>query len=336
MKKSLLSILSCPVSKEDLTLYVDEKDIDTSNDEILIGSLISKDTKNKYHINNCIPRFVSSDNYARSFGFQWNKFARIQLDSYSNQLISFKRFWGSTGWDLSDLKDKWILDAGSGSGRFAEIALNAGANVVAIDYSSAIDSCSENLRKFPNFHPIQADIYSLPFKSESFDFIYSLGVLQHTPNVGKAFNSLLPFLKHQGSICVDFYEKRYASMIHPKYILRYLTVPIPHEVLFKILERIVPVILKINLILRTIPLIGIYLTRLIPVADYRKMHSLTNEEATELALLDTFDWLSAKYDNPQTIKSIKKFIQYSNLEKVHIFRKGHLILRAQKASNTII
>ena len=42
--------------------------------------LINNDGK-KYEIINNIPRFVKSDNYANSFGLQWNKFRKTQLDS---------------------------------------------------------------------------------------------------------------------------------------------------------------------------------------------------------------------------------------------------------------
>jgi len=50
------------------------------------------------------------------------------------------------------MKGKWVLDAGCGSGRFAEIALATGANVVALDYSSAIDACWNNLKENPNLY----------------------------------------------------------------------------------------------------------------------------------------------------------------------------------------
>ena len=61
------------------------------------------------------------------------------MDSYSGQSISSDRFWMATGWTKEEVEGKWILDVGCGSGRFAEVALEAGAKVIAIDYSSAVD-----------------------------------------------------------------------------------------------------------------------------------------------------------------------------------------------------
>jgi SAM-dependent methyltransferase len=125
---------------------------------------------------------------------QWNHFAKTQLDSHSGHPISADRFWTSTGWNPDALKDRWVLDVGCGSGRFAEVALAAGAQVVALDYSSAVDACAANLGHHPRFHVIQGDIYALPFAPGSFDFVYSLGVLQHTPDVARAFAALPPML----------------------------------------------------------------------------------------------------------------------------------------------
>jgi len=69
---------------------------------------------------------------------------------------------------------------------------------VALDYSSAVDACYANLKHHPNLHIVQGDIYALPFEPGNFQFVYSLGVLQHTPNVAAAFAALPPMLKGGG------------------------------------------------------------------------------------------------------------------------------------------
>ena len=66
----------------------------------------------------------------------------------------------------TDLAGQWVLDAGSGAGRFAEVALQAGAEVIALDYSRAVDACYANLKHYPNLHVVQGDIYALPFPKE--------------------------------------------------------------------------------------------------------------------------------------------------------------------------
>ena len=94
----------------------------------------------------------------------------------------------------TELKGKMALEVGCGAGRYAEIALSLGAKLVALDYSSAVDTCWQNLHSNPNLNVVQGDIYHLPFKPASFKSVYCFGVLQHTPDVGKAFLALPPQL----------------------------------------------------------------------------------------------------------------------------------------------
>ena len=123
-----------------------------------------------YPVVRSIPRFVPEDNYATSFGFQWNRFRKTQLDSHTGVSISRDRFMSFTGWRAEDLAGRRVLDVGCGAGRFAEIALSMGATVVALDYSGAVDACQANLSKHPRLLVVQGDIYKLPFNPESLDF----------------------------------------------------------------------------------------------------------------------------------------------------------------------
>ena len=178
MKYSLINRVRCPVSGQPLHLQNSLGDpLAASADDLVEGWLVSEDGKHHYPLRGGIPRFVPTSNYADNFGMQWNKFSRTQLDSHSGHPITSERFWSATGWKPSDLKDRWVLDVGCGSGRFAEVALGAGANVVALDYSSAVDASAVNLRQHDRLHVVQGDIYALPFAPASFDAVYSLGVL---------------------------------------------------------------------------------------------------------------------------------------------------------------
>lgn len=173
MKRELLEILRCPNTGQRLKLEGSQNE----GPEIENGSLISEDGQFRYRVRDGIPRFVPEENYAGNFGLQWNHFRQTQLDSYSGHPISAKRFWHATGWSPEALRGQRVLDAGCGAGRFAEVALQAGANVVALDYSSAVDACYANLRQYTNLHVVQGDIYALPFAPGTFAFVYSLGVL---------------------------------------------------------------------------------------------------------------------------------------------------------------
>src|SRR3954466_15370063 len=91
-----------------------------------------------FPIVNGVPRFVSQDNYAASFGLQWNTFRRTQLDSYTGTTISRDRLQRIAGGSLHVFQGKDVLEAGCGAGRFTEVMLRAGARVFAADISSAV------------------------------------------------------------------------------------------------------------------------------------------------------------------------------------------------------
>lgn len=151
-----------------------------------------------------VVRFVEAENYAGSFGFQWKLHARTQLDDATSQR-SESAFRRRTGFRPEDLAGKLVLDVGCGMGRFAEVATRWGAHVVGIDLSLASEVAAENLadRSATIF---QADVFQLPFATSSFDFIYSIGVLHHTPNCEQAVKVLPRLLKPGGRIAVWLYS----------------------------------------------------------------------------------------------------------------------------------
>lgn len=324
MDKVFLSKLRCPQSGLKVQLQV------SSSNNINEDFIISVDQRYRYPVRNGIPRFVYESNYADNFGMQWNNFPKTQLDSYSGHPISAERFWKATGWNPVEMKDKWVLDVGCGSGRFAEIALSTGAYVVALDYSNAVDSCWQNLKHYPRLYVIQGDIYSLPFFTESFDYVYSLGVLQHTPDVEKAFRELPPMVIKGGRLCVDFYWKRLRTMLHAKYLIRPITKNMDQYRLFKLLQRWVPNLLAISQTLGYIPFIGRIIKRIIPVADYTGRFPLSKKQLKEWALLDTFDMLSPIYDNPQTITAVQNLFKNAGFVEIEIGHWGHLVGRGVK------
>jgi SAM-dependent methyltransferase len=328
MNAALLDVLRCPRSGEKLLLeqpqYVDGL--------VSAGSLVSEGREHQYPIRDFVPRFVAESNYADNFGMQWNYFRRTQLDSYSGLPISADRFWKATGWRPEDLAGKLILDAGCGSGRFAEVALKAGARVVALDYSCSVDACYANLKHYPNLHVVQGDIYALPFAKSAFNFVYSLGVLQHTPDVAKAFEALPPIVSEGGQLCADFYCKRITAMLHGKYLLRPITRRMHGGMLFTALKTAMPFLLPLSQQLGRIPIVGRILRRLIPIADYTNVYPLNERQLQEWALLDTFDMLSPAYDSPQTPATVMRWLERCGLTDAKVFFADHLVARARRAA----
>jgi 2-polyprenyl-3-methyl-5-hydroxy-6-metoxy-1,4-benzoquinol methylase len=319
MKNFFLSLLSCPKSASPIKIKKKK-----NGKSFLISKL-----GNKFKIKNKIIRFENNKNYSKNFGHQWQKFSKTQLDSFNGTKISEDRFFLATGWNKNEIKNKLVLDVGCGSGRFTEVALKYGAKVVAIDYSEAVDVAQKNLGKYKNALFIQSNIYSLPFKKKKFDFVFCLGVLQHTPNVEKAFKCLPDLLKKNGKICVDYYWKRPKTLLNSKYFFRPLTKKIPNEKLFKIIKFIFPFFYGISNLISLLPY-GIYLRRLLPISNYNGIYKLSNQQQYEWALLDTYDMLAPTYDNPQTKKDVIEWMKDSSMKKIECLHAGHLVVRGVK------
>jgi ubiquinone/menaquinone biosynthesis C-methylase UbiE/uncharacterized protein YbaR (Trm112 family) len=326
MHRDLLSILACPESGGDLDLEV----LEERNGHVYAGALVSRANGKRYPIERFIPRFVPQSNYADNFGFQWNRFRQTQLDSYSGTTITADRFWAQSGWRPEDINGKRVLDVGCGAGRFAEVALDAGAKVVALDFSSAVDACLENHRQhLSHLDVIQGDIYHLPFKPAQFDFVYCFGVLQHTPNVYASFMALPVQVKSRGSLAVDVYRKHWTTMLQPKYWLRPLTTRMRRDKLFALVESWAPSLLATSSTLRAIPLIGKVLARPVPVANYSGVLPLSKEQLEAWAILDTFDWFGPAYDQPQTEQTMLSWGHESGLQDVEVLQLSHLTLRGK-------
>jgi SAM-dependent methyltransferase len=275
--------------------------------------------------------FVGSDNYASNFGDQWSKFPKLQLDSFNGSTISHDRFWGATQISPTDLEGKVVLDVGCGTGRFAEIALEAGAYVIALDYSKAAQVAAANLRRHARFFCVQANVYHLPFRPNSFDLVYCLGVLQHTPDVEKAFKSLVPVAKPGGRICVDYYWRRLRSVLTWKYAIRMVTSRMDEGRVYRALVHVHPALYAVSDLVARTPIIGKYLARFVPVVNYRNDHPEIGDEMLRAwSLLDTYDNWAPKYDQPQTSSTVARWAKEAGLINIETEHVGHLVLRAHK------
>jgi len=181
MKLHHLPLLCDPHTREDLTL----EGAVFEGDEIISGTLLSP--SHSYPIIRGIPRFVSDEGYSDNFGYQWNRWARIQFEDQNvggpMQGHTRGMFKKITLFSTERLRGKTVLDMGCGPGRFTDVALGMGASVVALDYSSAIDAAQTNFSgKNADVLFVQGDVLRLPLKDNSVDYSFSIGVLHHTPS----------------------------------------------------------------------------------------------------------------------------------------------------------
>jgi SAM-dependent methyltransferase len=319
MRRDAVDTFACPRCERPLQIgSVATEDPDVG--EIIEGQLKCNSCPGRFPIVRNIARFVASDSYAASFGFQWNRFDRIQIDTFMQNDLSRDRFYATTEWP-SRLEGQRILEAGCGAGRFTQLALETGAEVFSFDMSSAVEAAWRNNGGTPKLTVLQASIYEIPLRKGAFDKIFCMGVLQHCPDVAGAFRSLLPFLRPGGEIVIDVYEK---SRGFPP--LKYLARPFVKHLSTKTLSRLlgwtIPTAFELKKVIHRIPLAGPWLGGLIPIGPISHAPRLnyTDEQLKQVKILSALDMLSPAYDQPQRMEDVEEWFKDAGLIEIQLKR----------------
>ncbi len=108
----------------------------------------------------------------------WNLYSQeFTQDQFQHQIFSQHH------WLLDQIKTinpQTILEAGSGFGRNLNLIsphLKSSQSLVGIDIS--LNLLQKSLRKNPQINHIQANLHHLPFAPNSFDLVFTHGVLMH-------------------------------------------------------------------------------------------------------------------------------------------------------------
>jgi 2-polyprenyl-3-methyl-5-hydroxy-6-metoxy-1,4-benzoquinol methylase len=311
IKASTLSYYRCISCDHEAMTYDSDKCVAR---EFIRESLRCQNCSAVYQIIDGIPRFVSSDNYAQSFGFQWNAHQRTQLDSYAGRPISEKRLFDVTGWPR-DMTGQVVLEAGSGAGRFTECLLKTGATVYSFDYSTAVEANARNNGSCERLFLFQADMRSIPLQRAAFDKVMCLGVLQHTPAPNECFRCLAEMVRPGGELVVDVYGKSAVALLQWKYILRPITTRMDQRRLYEVVSNVVPLLLPAAKNMRRVG--GRAGARLIPIVEYSHL-GLAPEVNEQWAILDTFDMYAPAHDHPQTQQTLKQWFKETGFIDVSV------------------
>jgi len=338
MRATLLSFLACPRCRGELDLRATS----TAEDLVNEGQLRCQGCGAEYPIHGGIPRFVPDAAYARSFSFEWRQWRRTQFDTASRN-DSLASFIASTGHRPADFEGKAVLEAGCGAGRYMDLLARAGAQVIGVDLSLAIEVAQENLGHLPDCHFVQGDLMHPPFRMEAFDFIYSIGVLHHTPDTRQAFNGLVPLLRRGGEIAVWVYALRRLSDTFERFSDRVnevlavdsnFTIPPSRQAAVKrfagTIDRVMeasnrlqravttrlPTRLLYALCHAAVPLYHLY--RLPVFYPLRLVTKVAMHPDPEWRVLDTFDWYSPRYQWKHTFGDLEEWFRQAGLTQIKV------------------
>jgi len=114
-----------------------------------------------------------------------------------------------------------VLEVGCGMGTMASCWARRGAQVTAVDLNPT--AVTQTQRRFELLRldgdVRQADARRLPFDDGAFDYVWSWGVLHHSPDLGQSLRELLRVTRPGGGYGVMVYHRR--SLLHG-YMTRYV------------------------------------------------------------------------------------------------------------------
>lgn len=211
-----LDFLRCPKTKS--PLRVAAVSVRGRDGEILEGELAGP--AGNYPVTNGIPRFIKDISYNESWDFKWRVLDGGRAFNYR---IIDKNDPAYAIHDIFDRNDhgglayrhaqgRIVLDAGCGIGQYSvKLAqLHLPRKIVSVDLTAGVDIFRRVLlKRYPTlirrFLLVQASVFELPFLEDSFDYVFSLGVLMHTGDTLKALDNVLRLLRDGGEANIWLY-----------------------------------------------------------------------------------------------------------------------------------
>jgi uncharacterized protein YbaR (Trm112 family) len=349
MKPRLIKILACPHCQVELQLASHTRD----REEILSGTLSCRQCGTDFPIREGIPRFVPDDSYVSSFSFEWKRWRRTQFDTVT-RTKSQSTFLVSTGRRPQELAGKLVLDAGCGAGRYMDLLSSTSAEVVGIDLSLAVEVAQQNLQHQPNFHFVQGDVMRPPFLPGTFDFIFSIGVLNFTPDTRAAFSQLVSRLRPDGEIAIWVYPiHRFCDIFEhfPGRVNEVLRQDVSYQIptcwqpvvrpfagvldwiietssdFERLLTTRLPTRLLYWLCHAAIPLY--YLYRIPLFYPLRLVTRIAMDPDPESRVLQTFDWYSPRYQWKHRFAELRAWCEETGLDDIRILPRA-VAIRGRK------
>lgn len=126
--------------------------------------------------------------------------------------------------DFGSVTGTHVLEVGCGSGIAVQLFAEAGAHVTAVDLTPwAVETTRARLDAFGlDGEVLEADGENLPFADESFDLVFSWGVIHHTTDMQKALAELVRVCRPGGTLVLMLYHRRSLFFLSYRALARFL------------------------------------------------------------------------------------------------------------------
>jgi SAM-dependent methyltransferase len=242
-----------------------------------------------------------------TYGLQWNRFRIIRPDE--DRVTFFNR----ARLGELELRGRTVLDAGCGMGRYLRIVAESKPRlVVGLDLSLAVVAARELTESLAAVAIVRGDLLRLPFAAGSFDQIYSLGVIDHTPDPRAVFLGLARLLKPGGRIAIWVYPRQRPVIERIMDFQRAISTRLPVGMLEVLCRLSSPVgELKRRMMAsrwRPVERLG--------VALHLATIGVSMHPDPEVRVCDTLDWYAPRYLSRHTVEEVKSWFEQAGLEDI--------------------
>jgi ubiquinone/menaquinone biosynthesis C-methylase UbiE len=158
---------------------------------------VKKEVKGYWEQEPCGSGVAHSTKYTKEYFDEIEEY-RYSVEPFIPQFAQFTRQRG-----------KKVLEVGVGAGTDHVQFARSGAELFGIDLTEAAIEMVHNRLEIEGLHSDlrRSDGEGLPFEDDSFDYVYSWGVIHHTPDTVKAAAEIYRVCKPGGKICVMIYNR---------------------------------------------------------------------------------------------------------------------------------
>jgi SAM-dependent methyltransferase len=248
-----------------------------------------------------------------AYNLQWNRFRILRPDE------DRATFANRTRLSTADLAGKVVLDGGCGMGRYLRITSEmAPALLVGIDLSGAVVAARELTVDHTAIAIVQGDLLHPPFSPGSFDHIYSIGVLDHTPDPRAAFLRLAALLKPGGRIAIWIYRRERPAVERIMNVHRAVSTRLPLGLLM-VLSRWTALIGGWK---RRLLASRFWLVQRAGVALHLLTIGVSMHPDPEVRVCDTLDWYAPRYLSRHTTSEVNGWFQEAGLTEIVDLSEG--------------